>query len=534
MEKEQIEELNQAKLRFFTNVSHEFRTPLTLIISQVELILQGDLINPTLQGSLGKIRKHAQQMKQLITELLDFRKFDQNYIQLKLSEQSLNTFLEEIYFSFSSYAAQKQITYRFEPLEEDITMWIDGWQMRKVFFNLLSNAFKHTPDKGMIHLSVSCVAEEVVITVKDSGNGISHEDLEQIFNRFYQAGNEGKEANAGTGIGLALTKSIVQLHHGTIGVKSILNQGSCFTVQLPLDRKCYDKDAEVIFVEHGSISIQENSLPDEGFFEQVGLSIPSIDNEKKHKVLLVEDNSELLHLLQEIFSPLYCISTARDGEEGLKKVAEELPDLIVSDVMMPLMSGAEMCKKIKNNIDLCHIPVVLLTALDTVEQNIEGLNRGADDYITKPFNAKILLVKCNNLIRNRLLIQNRFSKDVAAGVNLLATNPMDKNFLDKVIKVIDQYIDNEELDISVICRELGVGRTLLHTKFKALTGMTPNEFILNYKLKKAALMLRNESYLQIGEVSDRLGFGSPRYFTRCFKNQFNTTPQEYRKGNVDN
>lgn len=473
-------------------------------------------------------------MKLLITELLDFRKFDQNYIRLKLSEQSLNNFLKEIFLSFSAYAAQKQINYTFVPLEEDVLIWIDDWQMRKVFFNLLSNAFRHTPEKGSVCLSASSESDQVTITVKDSGNGINREDLELIFNRFYQADNQNKGSNAGTGIGLALTKSIVQMHHGTIDVESELNQGSSFTVKLLLGRKCFENDLEVTFTNKSELTtVQEHSLPDKEFIEEINsfmADYPKEDNERKHKVLIVEDNAELLHTLEEIFSPLYQVITAQNGEEGLKLVAEELPDIIVSDVMMPEMSGTEMCKRIKNNLNLCHIPVVLLTALDTVEQNIEGLSRGADDYITKPFNAKILLVRCNNLIRNRLLIQNRFAKDTVAEVDLLATNPVDKNFLDKVTKIVDQYLDNEDLDIAVLCRELGVGRTLLHTKFKALTGMTPNEFILNYKLKKAALMLKNEPHLQIGEISDRLGFGSPRYFTRCFKHQFNTTPVEYRKG----
>lgn len=533
LEKKHIEELNQAKLRFFTNVSHEFRTPLTLIISQIELMLQSESVTPAIHSGISKIKKHAQQMKQLITELLDFRKLEQNHIHLKLSERGLNAFLEEMYLSFSAYAAQKQISYSFVPLEEDVLIWIDDWQMRKVFFNLLSNAFKHTPDKGSISFSASCESGEVVITVKDSGNGINQEDLEQIFVRFYQADNQNKDNTAGTGIGLALTKSIVQLHHGSIHVESSLNQGSSFTVRLPLDGTCYENDLEVTFTKHSEqTTIQEDSLPDREFIEEIS----SIDDfltdnkEKKHKVLLVEDNTELLHLLEEIFSPLYLVITAQNGEEGLKLVAEEMPDLVVSDVMMPVMTGTEMCQKIKNNLNLSHIPVVLLTALDSVEQNIEGLSRGADDYITKPFNAKILLVRCNNLIRNRVLTQNRFAKDAAAEVDLLATNPIDKNFLDGVTKVVDQYIDNEDFDISVLCRELGVGRTLLHTKFKALTGMTPNEFILNYRLKKATFMLKNESYLQIAEISDRLGFGSPRYFTRCFKNQFNMTPVEYRKG----
>lgn len=393
IEKEHIEEMNQAKLRFFTNVSHEFRTPLTLIISQVELMLQKNTIPPSLHNSIFRIRKHAQQMKLLISELLDFRKFDQNYIQLKLSEQSLNTFLEEVYLSFSAYASQKSISYHLKLLEQDISIWIDDWQMRKVLFNLLSNAFKHVPDKGEISILTSTTPDQVVIAVKDSGNGISKEEQERIFDRFYQADNRNKALHVGTGIGLALTKSIIQLHHGTIEVESESNEGSCFIVKLPKTRDCFEKDTEVVFLESPEKEpmVQENTIPDENFMKKDDFTFetPLIDErEKKRKVLLVEDNMELLQVLKEIFSPLYQVVTAANGEEGLKQVFAEVPDLIVSDVMMPVMTGTEMCLKIKNNISLCHIPVVLLTALDTVDQNIEGLRRGADDYITKPFNAK--------------------------------------------------------------------------------------------------------------------------------------------------
>lgn len=536
LEKAHIEEMNQAKLRFFTNVSHEFRTPLTLIISQIELMLQQSTLSPSLHHGVYKIKKHAQQMKYLISELLDFRKFDQNHIHLKLSAQNINDFLAEIYQSFSAYATQKGIDYSFQPCEEQTKLWFDDWQMRKVFFNLLSNAFKHTPVNGEISLSVASTPNHVVVKVKDSGEGIKQEELQRIFERFYQAGSaQGEASYAGTGIGLALTKGIVDLHHGTIEVESVLHEGSCFTVRLPKDKACFDTDSDVSFIEHtDEPALYENTLPDEEFIEKLAspAEVPFLKEEKeRYKVLLVEDNAELLEILKEIFSPLYQIVTASNGEEGLKKTMEETPDLIVSDVMMPVMTGTEMCLKIKNNLKLCHIPIVLLTALDTVEQNIEGLSRGADDYITKPFNAKILLVRCNNLIRNRLMVQSRFAKDAVAEIDLLAANPIDKDFLEKVIKVVDKYIDSEELDIAVLCRELGVGRTLLHTKFKALTGMTPNEFVLNHRLKKAAYMLKNETHLQIAEISDRLGFGSPRYFSRCFKSQFNMAPVEYRKGN---
>ena len=404
IEKEHIEEMNQAKLRFFTNVSHEFRTPLTLIISQVELMLQKNTIPPSLHNSIFRIRKHAQQMKLLISELLDFRKFDQNYIQLKLSEQSLNTFLEEVYLSFSAYASQKSISYHLKLLEQDISIWIDDWQMRKVLFNLLSNAFKHVPDKGEISILTSTTPDQVVIAVKDSGNGISKEEQERIFDRFYQADNRNKALHVGTGIGLALTKSIIQLHHGTIEVESELNEGSCFIVKLPKNRDCFEKDTEVVFLESPEKEpmVQENTIPDENFMKKDDSTFetPLIDErEGKRKVLLVEDNVELLQVLKEIFSSLYQVVTAANGEEGLKQAFAEVPDLIVSDVMMPVMTGTEMCLKIKNNINLCHIPVVLLTALDTVDQNIEGLRRGADDYITKPFGIMELLSRVKAVLR---------------------------------------------------------------------------------------------------------------------------------------
>ena len=278
--------------------------------------------------------------------------------------------------------------------------------------------------------------------------------------------------------------------------------------------------------------MQAGTLPDEVFISECFTEESDARGEgslEKRTVLLVEDNLELLEILKQIFTPLYRVLTAANGEEGLMITINEKPDLVVSDVMMPVMTGTEMCMQMKENILICHIPVVLLTALDTLEQNLDGLKRGADDYITKPFNARMLLARCNNLIRNRLLAQSRFAKETTTSIDLLVANPLDKAFLDKVSKVVNEHIDNVDFDIAVLCKELGVGRTLLHTKFKALTGMTPNEFVLNHRLKQAAQLLHSESYLQISEIADRLGFGSPRYFTRCFKNQYGMSPLEFRK-----
>ena len=250
---------------------------------------------------------------------------------------------------------------------------------------------------------------------------------------------------------------------------------------------------------------------------------------KKYTLLLVEDNPDLLQTLKNIFDPFYRVITATNGKEGLSATFEHKPDIIISDIMMPEMNGTEMCLKIKSNIDLCHIPVILLTALNSTEQNIEGLNRGADDYITKPFDTQILLARTNNLVRNRLLIQHQLKKQPISEVDLASINPLDQQFLQKVDEVIEQHIDDVEFDIPKLCQEVGMGRSLLYSKFKALTGMTPNNFLLNYRLKYAATLLQKYPTLPIAEVSDRSGFSSPLYFSRCFKNQYGETPQNYRR-----
>ena len=246
-------------------------------------------------------------------------------------------------------------------------------------------------------------------------------------------------------------------------------------------------------------------------------------------MLIVEDNDELLQILTSLFTGLYRVVVARNGKEGLQMAMDEKPDIVLSDIMMPEMTGTEMCVRIKNNFDLCHIPVVLLTALTTSDQSIEGLQRGADDYIGKPFNAKVLVARCNNLVRNRIILQKKFTRQQNFETMELANNPIDQRFLDTVSQIISDNIDNMEFDMNLLAKELGLSRSSLFAKFKALTGMTPNDFVLNYKLKRAVQMLKSNPDMQIAEISDQLGFGSPRYFSRCFKAQFNITPADYRK-----
>ena len=537
-DKEHIEELSQAKLRFFTSISHEFRTPLTLIISQVEVLLQNSGLSPTIYNKILKIYKHTFQMRKLISELLDFRKFEQNHVTLNIVEKDFVSFVKEIFLNFYEYSASHQITYTFQSKPQNISLWFDPEQMQKVIYNLLSNAFKYTKIQGFIEVIVSEKEDTVDLQVVDNGIGIGEKDLEKIFDRFYQAENTSVILpETGTGIGLALAKSIVKSHHGLISVKSQTGYGSIFTVALKKGTEHFMNDPGAQLSNSGRTNenVKPDTLPNPLFMEAMTDSpettIVEDSKEERYTILIVEDHEELLQTLIALFSPLYRVVIARNGEEGLQKAIAELPDLILSDIMMPRMTGTEMCLKIKSNLDLCHIPVVLLTALTSSEQNMEGLQRGADDYIGKPFNAKLLIARCNNLIRNRKLLQNKYRQQSTTDTNLLATNKLDLNFIEKVEKVILDNLDNPEFDVNQLAQEMALGRSTLFSKFKGLTGMTPNEFILNYKLKQAANFLRNNPEMQIVDISDRLGFSSARYFSRCFKAQFSASPVEYRKKN---
>lgn len=538
IEKRHIEELNQAKLVFFTNVSHEFRTPLTLIVSHIDTLLQNQLLPPQVYNKILKMKQSAQQMANLVSELLDFRRFTQNRFTLQMGKRDIGKFLKEIFLSFSDYAHQSEICYNFECNPVEILCWFDAKQLEKVFFNLLSNAFKYTPNGGEIGITVTTDNGNVKIQVYDTGCGISDSDSVHIFDRFYQGENQkGSEQSPGTGIGLALTKSIVEKHHGTITVESEVGKGSTFTVILSLNMNVYQNDEHVQFVDNVSeVIMTAEPLPEEKamLLKDTPMSENNLlqgeDKENDRKLLLVEDNKELLQILQQLFAPFYQVYLANNGKEGLALAYEHKPNLIISDIMMPEMSGTEMCLQIKNNIDLCHIPIILLTALNTTEQNIEGLNRGADDYISKPFNAQLLLARANNLVRNRLLIQHQIRKQPLSEIDLTSINPLDQEMLRKTSQIIEEHIDDPDFDIPELCKGVGIGRSLLYSKFKALTGMTPNNFVLNYRLKHAATLLRQYPDLPISEASDRSGFSSPVYFSRCFKNQYGCTPQTYQRG----
>jgi signal transduction histidine kinase/DNA-binding response OmpR family regulator/ligand-binding sensor domain-containing protein len=536
-EKARIEELNQAKLQFFSNISHEFRTPLTLMVVQLENLLNGSNISPFVYNKLQKINKHALLLRNLINELLDFRKLEQGYISLKAREQNVIPFLKDIFASFNEMAVANRIRYSFDSYGvNELPVWFDDIQLKKVFYNLLSNAFRFTKSNDMIELTVREEEDAIVIKVFDSGTGIDEEDMKNIFDRFYQADNSNSpdQKTQGTGIGLSVAKGVVELHHGMIWLESKLYYGSVFTVSL-LKGKSHFTDDEIAGKDVPAFEKEERkdmSAVEAPACRLAGdgaeLSSP-LEIEGQKTVLIVEDNEELLHLLNEILSPVYRSLTARNGKEGLDIVRKENVDLVITDIMMPEVSGTELCIKIKNDFETCHIPVILLTALSTQQQIIYGLQHGADDYISKPFDKETLITRCHNLIVNRMIIENKFRNRDTIDIQAIARNPVDQKYLDNINRIIERNFDNPEFDMSQLAGHLHISRSSLYAKFEALTGMTPNDYVLQRKLKRAAELLKNDLSLNISEISDLLSFGSPRYFSRCFKNVYGVTPADFRR-----
>lgn len=533
-EKERIEELNQVKLRFFTNISHEFRTPLTLILGQIEVLMQMDL-GTTVYNRIQRIYKNAWHMRNLISELLDFRKQEQGYLKLRVEEQNLVTFTRQIYMCFYEYAQKKEITYRFDSVEETISVWFDPIQLQKVIFNLLSNAFKYTSNKGNITVEVRKVASQAVVSVCDTGIGIPVEHISKIFDRFYQTDNASSSSSftLGTGIGLALAKGIMNMHHGKIEVESTVGEGTKFILSLPLGNRHFSDEEMAVTEGRESLIIPEASVSSYGQLMAEEIKEPesqkNMDEEDKPTILLVDDNTELLSMLEDIFLPMYNVYTACNGREGLEMAQQIQPDLIVSDVIMPEMSGKDLCYKIKTNVELSHISVVLLTAQTSVEYVVEGLMFGADDYITKPFNIKVLVARCNNLIKNKKrLIAHYAGKVITESPVAEAINEKDKELLTKCVNIVRENFENPDFDVTALASELCMGRSKLYMQFKQITGLTPNEFILKVKLDEAMSLLTEHPELNITEISVRLGFSSPRYFSKSFKAFFGIAPQGVR------
>jgi ligand-binding sensor domain-containing protein/signal transduction histidine kinase/DNA-binding NarL/FixJ family response regulator len=530
LERQKSEELNQAKLQFFTNISHEFRTPLTLIIGPLEKMIaeESDIQKKKL---FNMMHRNANRLLRLVNQLMDLRKTEREQMYLKVQHIDIVKFIEDIIFSYEELSLQKSIILKFTHSEPKYLSWIDPEFLDKVLFNLLSNAYKYTPEKGNITIELKTdLPKKIEIIVTDTGRGIGPHELEKIFGRFYQASNTENSLQKGSGIGLHLSQTLIELHHGTIKAESKLGKGSKFIIQIPCNKEAYRKD---------EISDETNyQSAQESLRLLAEIDIPETNAEtklpskNKYTVLVVEDDYDIRQYIRQELDDMYNIKEASDGEEGLKKALEYQPNLVISDIMMPEMDGIEMCKRLKEDLNTSHIPVILLTAKSSIENRIMGLENGADSYIPKPFNPQHLKVRVAKLIELRETLKQKFSKNLNFEVKeMVATSP-DERFLQKAIELITENISNPDYNGDMLGKDIGMSRANLHRKLKALLNQSSSEFIRNMRLKQAAQLLLQKK-LTVSEVCYEVGFSSPSYFTACFTSFFKMSPTEYTIQNAE-
>lgn len=527
----EIQELSEMKLRFFTNISHELRTPLTLILGPLENLMAGD------KGQSEHVVMHRNAVKllQLINQLLDFRKIESGNIGLKAQKKDLVAFTKEVYNSFCFLAERKHIHYTFKATPESFDLWFDSEKMEKIITNLLSNAFKYTSENGTITVSLQLFdnpnpgQEHMDITIRDSGSGIPENQIDHIFDLYYQAQNASNLEQAGTGIGLALIKQFVELHHGEILVSSTVGLGTSLTVRLPVGNQ-HLSPTEITYDPADAHASRYTSYELESHFSEIE-EIPSklqweYAQGEEPVLLIVEDDPDIRHYITDAFSSSFKITEAVDGKEGLEKALEIIPDLIISDVMMPHLDGFVMCERLKTDEKTSHIPVIMLTAYSGEEKLQEGFSSGADDYVTKPFNINLLKQKIKNIIQTRRNLIEKFSQSTSLDTQKLTSNTADQKFLNKAIEVIEANMDNSDFGVENFSDQFNMSRRNLLRKIKSVTGLSVNEFIKNIRLKKSVQLLHDVE-MNISEVAYATGFNDPKYFSKCFKEQFGKSPSEF-------
>lgn len=527
-EKQQIEAMNQSKIRFFVNISHEIRTPITLVLAQTEVLLNAQNLHAKTRSKILNIHRNLLNLKHLVTELMDFRKQEKGELVLKYTETDLVALLREHYHLFNGLGETRNIQFSFVTHLNKLMVWVDSEQLIKVVNNLTINAFKFSKESGSVTISLQEDKEFVYIKFEDTGIGIPQNEIDKIFNRFYSAANA--DSIGGTGIGLALSKGIVEAHHGAISVESEEGVGSVFTVKLPKGTEYVPQEQRKLNNE--PVSKQYNPVNKDEIAEFIPEEDLLLAEEERPMVLVVEDNKELCDLIADTLSEIYLVEKAYDGQEGWEKARAIQPHLIITDVMMPRLSGVELCVRIKKSFELCHIPVILLTARQSDEYEIEGLRIGADSYLTKPFEFRKLIIMSNNLINSRRLIQNKFRQNRKLINELPATNEHDQEFINRVSVIIAENLENEAFSVDILASAIGVSRTKLFGKIKDITGNTPNNLIQEMRLNKAADYLLNHPEMNVADIAYQLCFNSPRYFNKCFKELFGMAPAHYKKENT--
>ncbi|GGZ31255.1 hybrid sensor histidine kinase/response regulator [Echinicola pacifica] len=506
-EARRMHEMDRMKTRFFTNVSHEFRTPLTLILTPIEKLLSDQHADKDKHHYL-TIQRNARRLMNLINQLLDIKKIETEGVELQPLEGNIIRFLEETTTSFEDLSTKKHIQLEFQSDIELLFTNFDADKLEKIMFNLLSNAFKFTDEGGQIKVNVQYSPEEkpkgtLTIEVADTGMGISEEDQQQIFERYFTGQAPSDSLNQGSGIGLSIVREFTRLHGGTIRLKSQLGKGSVFTISLP--------------VEALSPGMEEEEYREEW----------EADSDRK-TILLVEDNEEFIHYLKGVLVEEYAVITAPNGIEGEKQAFQHIPDLIISDIMMPGKTGVELCQLLKHDLRTSHIPIILLTAKTSEEKQLEGLDSGANHYITKPFKVELLMLRIRNLLAERQLLQERFQKRIGVITSEVQLESMDDKLIQKAVKIVEDNMDNPELSVEMLSSELAMSRVHLYKKLTSLTGQKPLEFIRLIRLERAAQLLQ-QNQLNVSEVAYEVGYTNAKYFTKHFKARYKVIPSVYAK-----
>ena len=561
------QQISDIKLRFFTNISHELRTPLTLIAGPVEQVLKNDKLPADAREQLVVVERNTNRMLRLVNQILDFRKIQNKKMKMQVQRVDIVPFVRKVMDNFEAVAEEHRIDFLFQTEKEHLYLWVDADKLEKIVFNLLSNAFKYTPNGKMITMFIREDEKTVSIGVQDQGIGIAENKKKSLFVRFENLVDKNLFNQASTGIGLSLVKELVEMHKATISVDSHLGEGSCFKVDFLKGKEHYDKEAEFILEDADAparmgqvVDIANSSIQSETLVSDDSEKIDDVYGEEfakeensKELMLLVEDNQELREFLRSIFSPMYRVVEAADGKEGASKALKYLPDIIISDVMMPEKDGIEMTRELRADMTTSHIPIILLTAKTTIESKLEGLEYGADDYITKPFSATYLQARVENLLIQRKKLQS-FYRDSLMHINIstgqeevpvatdmpsaeedvsetppttLEMSPNDRKFMDKLVELMEQNMDNGELVVDDLVRELAVSRSVFFKKLKTLTGLAPIEFIKEMRIKRATQLIETGEF-NMTQISYMVGINDPRYFSKCFKAQVGMTPTEYR------
>lgn len=531
-----LEALNQSKTRYFTNISHELRTPLSLIIDPLDRLSAG-INNPQQLTLVKTVANNAQRMLYLVNQMLDLEKLEAGKLKLNAKKENLTHLVKVIVDAFQTQASQKDIDLQFVSETDDLEVYVDNDKIEKILYNLLSNAFKFTPNGKSISVLLIQREAYIELIIKDTGLGIAKDKLPFIFDRFYQVDDSSTRQFDGTGIGLSLSKELIELHHGQLIAKSTLNEGTSMIVRLPLGRDHLQANE----IQPSPIIAADNSEYRPNLIGDK-LLMPNTSTKKTANqqsesevpiILLVEDNEDLNLYLTQQLQAKYQILQATDGLAGWNQAIKTIPDLILSDIMMPKMDGYEFCKKLKQDERTAHIPVILLTAKSRLEEKIQGLKAQADDFLTKPFNSLELQTRIDNLIEQRQQLKLKYNRNHKISPKDITVNSIDEKFLERTLELIELNLSDDSFGVEELSKAIGMSRSQLYRKIKALTGQSTNSFVRSIRLKRAYQLLEQASG-SASEIAFQVGFSNPSYFFKCFKEEFNITPGQLLKGEIIN